>query len=208
MKKILFNLIILTAFFVQPAYAVVMEFDGHFYERNDTFLSWHDAETYAESEGGHLATIGSQAEQDFIWSNFQLNGTVETFDAFIWLGGTDEVQEGVWKWVTGETFWIGPSSGHPVNNAFTYWTDDNPSDTGTGQDYLAFFPASWNHGGQPNLYGWWDDFGPPDYTGLQPSIIEWDSSPTAIPEPASSTLFLLGIGAMALKRYRRKQTQL
>ena len=47
---------------------------------------------------GYLATITSQAEQDFVYT---LIGTTNS----VWLGGQDSAVEGVWRWA------IGPEAG-------------------------------------------------------------------------------------------------
>ena len=65
-----------------------------------TVMGWHDARDFAESIGGHLATISSDAENTFIGNLISGTPYNETF-----LGGTDEEEEGTWKWVTGETFY-------------------------------------------------------------------------------------------------------
>ena len=58
---------------------------SHWYQRIDTNMSWHDAKSYAESLGGHLAIVTSQNENDFLWNNL-----AKDTGAFIWLGGTDK----------------------------------------------------------------------------------------------------------------------
>ena len=77
----------------------------HSYKRFDTAMTWNDAKAYAESEGGYLATITSQDENDFVWNALVLNQGVDN----PWLGGfqpagTAEPLDG-WEWVTGEA-WI------------------------------------------------------------------------------------------------------
>jgi hypothetical protein len=192
-KSILGSIILITAM-VSIAYADTSQLEntasGHWYQRIDTIMNWHDAKNYAESQGGYLATITSQNEQDFLWNNF---GNV--IDDFIWLGATDEVTEGTWQWVTGETFWLG---GQPVNNAYTNWGLNEPDDLGAGQDYLAFFAKSYGHNGG------WDDFGPPIDYHEKPFIIEWNFSPPVVPEPISSVMFVVGGATLLLRRYRCK----
>lgn len=95
--------------------------------------TWSQAKANAESHGGHLATITSEAE----WVAMQQVLGATLSGNMIWLGGTDEAQEGVWKWVTGEawsyTRW---ASGEPNNDA---WYDIS------GEDYLEkYVDGTWN----------------------------------------------------------------
>jgi hypothetical protein len=55
--------------------------NGHFYVVTDTALNWTDADALATSRGGYLASILSQAENDFLQATFF--PTVQ--DAF-WIG--------------------------------------------------------------------------------------------------------------------------
>lgn len=79
---------------------------------------WHAAEADAEARGGHLATITSEAEMVTVSNLFGTNLV------HCWIGGTDEAQEGVWKWVTGEKW------------GYTRWDSGQPDDYGEGEDYL------------------------------------------------------------------------
>ena len=89
--------------------AFTMEFGGHRYllflaEK----MNWHDAQAFCRSVGGHLATITTQEESDWI------NKTFSTSLCEYWIGGTDERFEGEWGWVTGEE-WV-----------YTNWERDQP----------------------------------------------------------------------------------
>jgi hypothetical protein len=79
--------------------------NGHYYELvyHEDERSWEQAE--AEAAGrtfngwrGHLATITSAEEADFLLASFpeMVRG------ATIFLGGSDEGSEGSWYWITGE----------------------------------------------------------------------------------------------------------
>jgi len=74
-------------------------FQGHTYQVFNDSLTWEDAKTICEAKGGHLATITSIQEQEFIGQIIE-NGAKD----FYWLGGTDKANEGYWTWVTGESW--------------------------------------------------------------------------------------------------------
>ena len=102
-------------------------------------LNWHDAKNAAEARGGHLASITSVEEFEFIQKRFH---HLVPF----WLGATDEEEEGEWKWVSSEPWepypeeWFGPngfdnSNGkeHYLKFAFhkdanQYWLNDLPKE--------------------------------------------------------------------------------
>ncbi len=84
--------------------------NGHWYEvvATPAGIRWTDANAAAASilPGGHLATIGSLEENDFVFSLVD-DAQYWYEDSFgtklgPWLGGTDGGVEGQWEWVTGE----------------------------------------------------------------------------------------------------------
>jgi hypothetical protein len=78
--------------------------------------------------GGHLVTITTSGENSFIF-NIWPSG---------WIGLTDEVTEGVWRWVTGETY------------SYTSWNPGEPNNSGN-EDYVQFVGGGkWND--LPNNY--------------------------------------------------------
>ena len=84
-------------------------YNGHYYELYDDVLSWKEAKEYCESLGGHLVTITSQNENNFV-QGLTSDGTQTNY----YIGGTDEETEGTWKWVTGEAFsYINLGDGEP-----------------------------------------------------------------------------------------------
>ena len=89
----------------------------------DDDITWSDAQSAAVnnstnyySEVGYLATITSEAEQEFLARNFvRPNGA----PVIAWLGGTDEDTEGTWIWhdgpESGVQFWSGAlTAGRPM----------------------------------------------------------------------------------------------
>ncbi len=78
------------------------EFNGHHYEVFLEDISWEAARQRCENMGGHLATITSQAMQDFIVKNFLRTspGWLKWLKSY-WIGGyTNDNKECFW--VTGE----------------------------------------------------------------------------------------------------------
>ncbi len=88
-------------------------FRGHSYLIVTESMSWPEAKAYSESLGGHLVTISDEAEQLFVADLARSYG-----QPWVFIGLTDEVEEGRFVWVTGEplsyTNWI---SGEPSNNS-------------------------------------------------------------------------------------------
>jgi hypothetical protein len=83
-------------------------------------FTWTQAKADAESKGGHLATITSADE----WQNIQQSLGSSLNGKNLWLGATDEEQEGVWKWITGESW------------GYTRWQRTEPNG-GIISNYLA-----------------------------------------------------------------------
>lgn len=113
-----------------PTTSERVEFNGHYYQVFDEGLDWFAAKTRCEEMGGHLVTITSAEEQDFVSNLIKCGNRIN-----YWLGGTDEDTEGVWKWVSGELFeydnWHTgePSNSEYINDEFEnyliLWADLN-----------------------------------------------------------------------------------
>jgi hypothetical protein len=112
-------------------------YNGHSYYRSTGSAYWTDARTACTNMGGHLVTVTTAAENTFIY-NLWPSG---------WIGLTDEVTEGTWKWVTGETY------------SYSSWNPGEPNNAGN-EDYVQFV------GG-----GKWNDL--PNNQSL-PYVIEFD----------------------------------
>ena len=112
-------------------------------------FTWEEAQAYCESIGGHLATL-TTAEENTAVFNF-LTRPYETY-----FGLSDAEEEGVWKWVTGESF------------EFANWEYGLP-DNFNGKDHYAQFwetPEKWNDNTGSNA----DTFG----TYAISFVCEWD----------------------------------
>ena len=111
--------------------------------------NWPAAEAIAVSLGGHLATINNAAETLWVYNTF---GSYGGGDYTMWIGLTDEVNEGEWHWTSG---WGG---------TYRNWSPGQPDNYGGAEDHVWMWsPAS----GQPA--GSWND-GPGSF--IEPAVIE------------------------------------
>lgn len=111
--------------------------------------TWTDAENDAVKLGGHLATIRSQSENDWIYSQFSsFKGT----DRGLWIGLNDATSEGHFSWISGEAA------------SFSDWGAEEPRNQNGLDDYVHLLwpgdprQSRWNDmwdeglGGTPGYY--------------------------------------------------------
>jgi len=97
-------------------------YNGHSYYRSTGSATWTTARTNCSNMGGHLVTITTSGEQSFLYGLWPSG----------WIGLTDEVTEGTWRWVTGETY------------SYTNWNSGEPNNSGN-EDYVQFVSnGRWN----------------------------------------------------------------
>lgn len=97
-------------------------YNGHSYYRSTGSAYWSTAKSNCEAMGGHLVTVTTSAESSFIFGLWPSG----------WIGLTDEVTEGTWKWVTGESY------------SYTSWNGGEPNNAGN-EDYVQFVGGGkWN----------------------------------------------------------------
>lgn len=110
--------------------------NGHWYSMT-TATSWLDAESTATSWGGHLATVASDEENDWIRSAF-------TFER-AWIGYHDSNTEGVFEWSSGAT------------PGYENWSPGSPGGLADDQDFVVIESAG----------GFWEDrFSTSAYHGI------------------------------------------
>jgi len=149
---------------------IIWGVNGHQY---DVILAasilWTDARNAALALGlgWDLASITSQAEQDFIIPLLPANPIDRDH---VWLGGTDTNVEGVFQWSNGDPF------------TFTSWWPGEPNNFGN-EDYLAFdWRGTWN----------WNDL-PVNGAGLITGYVVENSN---VPEPSTMLLLLSGLAGL------------
>jgi hypothetical protein len=106
--------------------------NGHYYERvyGGRLSTWPYARDAAASSSllgvpGHLATVTSEAERQFITRHLEAQPDVFPFIHELWIGGQQSgsarTTTAGWSWVTGEPW------------GYTAWDSDEPND----------FPTDW-----------------------------------------------------------------
>jgi len=172
---------------------------------------------------GHLATITSQAEQDFVREYFlqftrpPSNPRLRGRELF-WIAASDAAVEGEWRWVAGpeegEVFWQGSVDwrGNITGQSFGYnnWTlfegllaepNNHPMSlfrNPEGEDYVALNLNA----DQFYLNSWWNDvIGSDDRQDFSPRLGLVEFSP--VPEPASATLIVSAAVAFVVAIRRR-----
>lgn len=98
--------------------------------------NWEVSELQARRLGGHLATVRSQAEQNWLYNTFANYGA---FTKLMWIGLSDQAREGLFLW----------NSGEPT--AYTHWAPGEPNST--SEPFIAMYYAG--HSAQ----GRWNDWG-------------------------------------------------
>ena len=144
-------------------------------------FSWEDAKLDAESRGGTLAILDTEEKMtqayDYLMTEFNYWSQND-----LWIGLTDEVTEGQWKWLDGTDLtysnWYGNSDGSEPNN-------------GSGiEHYAAIFRNDQNF----HQFGEWNDLS--GSTEL-PYLLQ------TVPEPSTYAL-ILGAVALGFSIGRRK----
>lgn len=146
--------------------------NGHTYELvlSGTPIAWDAAEAACEARGGHLATITSAQENEFV-AGLVVGGGRNAF-----LGG-HQVDPSApanvgWSWVTGEPW------------SYTNWANGEPNDQGS--------PSEW-------VLEMWSNHQWNDVPNAGSGYAEWAYVFEVVPAP-SATLLLLGVGLRARRR--------
>lgn len=140
MRQLIVAFLLAAAAHAQVPQWVQSPLNGHSYALMPA-ATWAQAEAFAVSVGGHLATIRNANEHSWLAQTF---GAAAPPDTRFWIGLTDEVIEGTWAW----------SSGEPVT--YSNWGLWEPDNAGGNQNAGALWLI-------PGIFGggwrWCDDQG-------------------------------------------------
>jgi len=182
--------------------------NGHFYELIATTGTWSSAKDAASARSylnysGYLATVTSQAENDYI---------KQILNADAWMGASDDyaqintalsstlyanqtASEGKWYWVTGpEAGTQITSSNYPVTvipGRYNNWYTNEPNNAGSAEHYAQFystFSGKWNDLPNSSQLGYLVEYG-----GLSTDILQSPSYSITLnitsPEPGNALHF-------------------
>lgn len=149
-------------FVTKEDYPDAVLFEGHYYKIYNNAEEWDEAKEYCENLNGHLATISSQAENDFLYSLMKKEGYTNAY-----FGLTDSEYEGIWKWINDEPL------------SYSNWHTGEPNSENSKEDYAMFYykftDGTWNDG----------DFGGSTVNGNKNYICEWDGERIQNPQSIS-----------------------
>jgi hypothetical protein len=163
--------------------------NGHYYEYVPIGRTLVEARADALSRTwlglpGYLVTITSEEENLFVRS-LVVDATLQS-----WLGGSDEAEEGTWRWLDGPEagmiFWQGDQNASPIPGVYENWDFNEPGSSGN-EDAVAmwqFNTSSW---------GRWGDFIAGDHPHY---LVEYSA---IVPEPGAA--IFLGSAATCLALY-------
>ncbi|MEO1626479.1 MAG: lectin-like protein, partial [Bacteroidota bacterium] len=117
-----------------PGFIYMGTHKGHQYYCSNFTETWHNARQFCIDNGGHLASINDEEENDF------LAGIVAAPSAYI--GLHDENQEGSWEWLNGDDF------------TYSNWIDGQPNNYNNAQHYVEIFGKNTAYRGK-----WNDQYG-------------------------------------------------
>lgn len=101
------------------------ELNGHRYYCSRQKMTWFDAQAFCEASGGSLAVIDDARENDFLADVLDANSA--------YIGLSDHVSEGVFKWVDGSPL------------SFSRWYPNQPNNYGNRQDFVELLRNGfWN----------------------------------------------------------------
>ena len=114
------------------------KYNGHYYRVYNRSMTWREARNYCRDLGGHLVTITSRGEQNFVEDLLSSDGKKNCY----WLGGYKESKHS-WRWVTGESF------------SYNNWAKGQPDNYTSNEDSLMIYRR--RNPNSSNRIGEWND---------------------------------------------------
>ena len=143
----------------------VLTFAGHRYQLVTDKLKWDAAKAKAESMGGHLATITSKGEYDWLWGQILSKRNKTESDPNGERSFIGAIQrkppDGPWEWVTGEPY------------SYQSWMGSFPNDSNNSVKVATLQSKSWDDVTQ-------------NYEALS-FLVEWEDAAPAKPAPLTLT---------------------
>ena len=146
MKKLLYILLFVPfGLFGQniEGYSYLGTFEGSIYYLSNQAVDWYEADSISNSIGGHLVTITSEEENNFITS--LLSTGVPYFIGLFQNHNIENTTEpsGNWQWVTTEEF------------VYENWGDGEPNEDTPGEDFGSISPIAqvWNDAHSGSISG-------------------------------------------------------
>ena len=142
-------------------------------------LTWHQARLDAgrrcyNGVEGHLAYIGSQAENDFLLDALKSDESFQSGNS-AWIGATDLKAEGTFEWMGGFRdgdifFRVGEGA---VNGAYSNWHPGEPGDSFGKEDCVLMYAGGDGHDYAEHDEGTWNDS--PCYRQKEFFFVEYDT---------------------------------
>ncbi len=126
--------------------------NGHWYRLTEANSTWYEAEQQAVMAGGHLTTINSEEENDWLVAQF-----ADADSVTLWIGLYQDLDDPDfsepdhgWKWIGDPALcrWV---TGNPTE-CYTNWNGGEPNNGGDEQDCVYWYTDS-----VPSSVGMWDD---------------------------------------------------
>lgn len=160
--------------------------NDHEYALSTTGTNWTTHKTTAESYGGYLATLKTEAENTWVKNNILHITSIHWMGLYQPEGAVGDPPVEGWEWIDGDPLDYDSDQGQ--------WLDWENWASGQPDGY-----TTWSNGGYARIHadGEWSDWqgGANSY-----AVYERDPQQDPIPEPATVLMVLGGVAIIGLKR--------